>query len=62
MLSRLSYGMMKHCIQEPPAQKTRPDRFIEMGAVKRKPQVSTLPTDANYLNKRDVGVFSITQI
>ena len=62
MLSRLSYGMMKHCIQEPPVQKSKTNRFIEMCAVKRKPSVSNAQIDVNCLNKQDVGVFSITQI
>lgn len=40
MLSTFSYGIMKHCMQEPPAQKSRPNKFIEMGAVKRTPKCS----------------------
>jgi hypothetical protein len=56
MFSRLSYGMMKHCMQERPLQKSRPNSFIEMGPVNRKPKPSNAPLDANYLNKRYVGI------
>jgi hypothetical protein len=40
MFSRLSYEMMKHCMQERPIQKNKNNSIIEMGAVKRKPSVS----------------------
>jgi len=59
MFSRLSYEMMKHCIQERPIQKN--NSIIEMGPVKRKPPVSKdIPNKqsrSSHLNKRDVGGF-----
>uniref|UniRef100_A0A6C0D7W4 Uncharacterized protein n=1 Tax=viral metagenome TaxID=1070528 RepID=A0A6C0D7W4_9ZZZZ len=60
MFSRLSYEMMKHCIQERPIQKN--NSIIEMGAVKRKPPVSKeIPNNkqirCSHLNKRDVCGF-----
>ena len=61
MLSRLSYEMMKHCIQERPIQKNKNNSIIEMGPVKRKPPVSKdIPNKqsrSSHLNKRDVGCF-----
>jgi len=61
MFSRLSYEMMKHCIQEHPIQKNKNNSIIEMGAVKRKPPVSKdIPNKqsrSSHLNKRDVGGF-----
>lgn len=59
MFSRLSYEMMKHCMQERPIQKN--NSIIEMGAVKRKPPVSKdIPNKQSrysHLNKRDLGGF-----
>jgi hypothetical protein len=64
MLSTFSYEMMKHCMQERPIQKNKNNSIIEMGAVKRKPPVSkditNKQSDSSHLNKRDVGLFSVT--
>jgi hypothetical protein len=61
MLSRLSYEMMKHCMEERPIQKNKNNSIIEMGAVKRKPPVSKdIPNKqsrCSHLNKRDLGGF-----